>query len=238
MFRRHSGPVDRRLAALLATWALLFVAANLGTILAPTLIDDFPAALLTMGARNRVLLLTIAADIDWPAFFAIGFFRLLLPAFVIYTIGYHYGDVGRAWLARQNGGKIPSAVQRTERWFDRARSPVVVFFVGSNIVALLSGSRRLPIRRYAPLLVTGVIVRLVFFWFLGQALKTPLEWLLGWIQRLQWPLTAAAVVLVFLQMRKLAPAAEEVAEEVIDGPPYGDLDRPGDDSTPTVTDRP
>jgi membrane protein DedA with SNARE-associated domain len=224
--RRHSGPLDLRLAVLLAAWVTLFVAANLGTILAPSLIDDIPEALLAMGARNRVLLLTIAADIDWPAFFVVGFVRLCLPAVVLYAIGRHYGEVGRAWLAGQNGGEVPRAIQVTERWFDRARYPVIAFFVGSNAVALLAGTRHVPFRRYAAVFAGGVITRLLFFWFLGQALKAPLESLLGLVQKLQWPLTALAVFVVVLQTRKFAGTAEEVVEEVLDGPPYGDLDRP------------
>jgi membrane protein DedA with SNARE-associated domain len=224
--RDRSGPVDLRLAGLLAAYAVLLVAANLGTILTPSLIDDFPGALLAMGARNRVLLLAIGAGIGGPAYFAIGFVRLLLPALVLYALGWHYGEVGRRWLAGQYGGELPRGVARTERWFDRARYPVIAFFVGSNIVAVLAGLRRVPTRAFLAVFVAGTIARLVFFWYLGQALKAPLDWVLDWLQRLQWPLTALAVVLVAVQMRGVARRAEGVAEEVLDGPPYGDLDRP------------
>ena len=59
----------------------------MGTILSANLVKDHPAALLALSARNRHLLLTVAAGIGVVPYAVISFLRLLTPAIAFYLLG-------------------------------------------------------------------------------------------------------------------------------------------------------
>ena len=74
-------PIQRgRLAILLGIIAALIVASNVGTILSASLVRDHPVALLALSARNRHLLLTVAAGIGAVPYVLVSFARIVAPA--------------------------------------------------------------------------------------------------------------------------------------------------------------
>src|SRR3954471_12544175 len=111
-----------RLAVLLSIVAALVVMANVGTILSANLAKDHPVTLLALSARNRHLLLAVAAGIGAVPYVVISFVRLLTPAIVFFLLGAGYGDRGLQWLERQAGG-TPASIRFVERWFDKASLP-------------------------------------------------------------------------------------------------------------------
>src|SRR3954449_12712033 len=146
-----------RLAVLLSLIAALVVMANVGTILSANLAKDHPITLLALSARNRHLLLAVAAGIGAVPYTVVSFLRLLVPAIAFFLLGTWYGDRGLRWLERQAGG-TPKSIRWVERWFDKASLPLVFLMVGSNLVCLLAGARRLSARTYALVLTAGIVV--------------------------------------------------------------------------------
>jgi membrane protein DedA with SNARE-associated domain len=67
------------------------------------------------------------------------------------------------------------------------------------VVWLLAGLRRMTFRRFLTLVSIGMVARLAFFWFLGHALHKPLESVIDWIGRYQWPLTGVFFAITMVQ---------------------------------------
>src|SRR6476646_6965789 len=199
-----------RLAVLLSIIAALLVMANVGTILSANLAKDHPITLLALSARTRHLLLAVAAGIGVIPYVVVSCLRLLAPAVVFFLLGWWYGDRGLRWLERQAGG-APASVRWVERWFDRASLPIVFLMVGSNLVCLLAGARRMPARTYAIVLAAGILARLAFFWFLGKALQDPLEVVIDWLNKYQWWFAGVFLAITLAQsFRRASAAAKEL----------------------------
>src|SRR5437763_12556131 len=90
-----------KLALLLGLIAALIVASNVGTILSASLAKDHPLTLLALSARNRHLLLAVAAGIGAVPYAVVSFLRLVTPAIVFFLLGTCYGDRGFCWFERE-----------------------------------------------------------------------------------------------------------------------------------------
>src|SRR4051794_377959 len=134
-----------RLAILLSIIATLVVMANVGTILSANLAKDHPVALLALSARNRHLLLAVAAGIGAVPYAAVSSVRLLIPAVAFFLLGTWCGARGLRWGDRRAAGS-PATNRGGERWFDKAPLPLVFLVVGSSLVCPLAGGRRLSAR--------------------------------------------------------------------------------------------
>jgi membrane protein DedA with SNARE-associated domain len=200
-------PIQRgRLAILLGVIAALIVASNVGTILSASLVRDHPVALLALSARNRHLLLAVAAGIGAVPYVLVSFARLVAPAVAFYLLGRWYGERGLRWLERQAGG-TPATIRWVEKGFDRAAVPLLFLMPGSNLVCLLAGSRAMAARTFAITLGTGILARLAFFWFLGKAFQDPLETVLDWLTKYQWWIAGAFLLLTMAQSFRRASMA-------------------------------
>lgn len=200
-------PSRSRLGLFLGAFVTLSTLSVIGTILSARLVNHHPAVLLALSPVNRHLLLTSAAGMAALSFFAIAAGRYVLGGFVLYRLGYDYGASCRGWLERQPGG-LPGSIRWLERAFDRAWWVVVPVMVGSNAARLLGGARRVPARPYAALLGAGIAGRLALFWWLGQRFESSLRRVLDLIERYQWWIVAAFVVVTFAQSWRKAVSAE------------------------------
>jgi membrane protein DedA with SNARE-associated domain len=197
----------RRLGILLAAFATLSTLSIVGTVLSARLVNHAPALLLALAPANRHLLLTSAAGINPFAYVLAAGVRYIVGGTVLYLLGRDYGEACRAWFERQPGG-LPGSVRWIEKGFDAAWWVVVPVMVGSNAARLLAGARNLPARTYGALLGVGIAGRLALFWYLGQRFKVSLERVLDFIDRYQWWIIAAFVVVTVFQSYRKTMAAE------------------------------
>jgi membrane protein DedA with SNARE-associated domain len=172
--------------------------ANIGTALAPRLVTHHPALLIALDARNRHLLLVVAAGIGAVPFFTIGFFRLLVSDPLFFLLGRWYGEPALQWLEAKAGTGATRQLRWLERKFGRWGTPLVAI-MPNNAICLFAGTSGMRPRTFWTLNVLGTIGRLMLIWWLGKAFQHPLTRVLDWVQRYQWPLVAISVAVVGFQ---------------------------------------
>ena len=181
--------------AMIGGWIGLVVAANVGTVVSPSLQKRSPELLLALSSRNRHLLMAIGNDISPAAYVVVSTLRIALAAFVCYGLGRAFGPRALRWF-RMVTGMPKASIDKLEQGFEAASWVLVPFFAGSNIVAMLAGQRPVPARRFALLLAIGIAGRLALFWVLAEQLKGPLDAFVRVSTRFQWPLMAVLLVWV------------------------------------------
>jgi hypothetical protein len=202
-----------RLGILLGAFATLSTMSIVGTVLSARLVNHAPVLLLVLAPANRHLLLTSAAGINPVAYVIAAGGRYVVGGTVLYLLGRDYGDACRAWFERQPGG-LPGSVRWIEKGFDAAWWAVVPVMVGSHAARLLAGARKIPGRTFAVLLGIGIAGRLALFWYLGQRFKVALEGVLDFIDRYQWWIIAAFLVVTVFQSSRKTIAAERAKTEI------------------------
>jgi len=166
-----------------------------------TLVNDHPEWLITLSSRNRYLLAVVPTDIPPALWVLIGAVRLTAAAIVCHMLGRAYGDRALHWFWRFLG--MPEEqVAKFEKAFDDAEWFVVPFFVGSNIVWVLSGAARSSWRRLGPLLAIGLAIRLTFLWIMAKLFESQVQSVLDFIDRYQmWVLVVSIAVVVIVNLR-------------------------------------
>jgi membrane protein DedA with SNARE-associated domain len=175
------------------------VVGSVADVVGPGLITERPLLQMFLNPRNRYLLLA-APQVDPVPFLVVGFLRLVLTDPLFYLLGVQYGDAALRWAERRLADEA-GFIRRFERLFARA-SHVIVTVAPNGYMCLFAGATGMPARTFVALDVTGTIGRLALFWFVGEAFRGPLLDVLDWVQRYQWWLIAASVVLVSLQTRR------------------------------------
>src|SRR5262249_2082018 len=217
-----------RLTLLLVPIGMLVVAANVGTALAPMLVNHHPALLITLDARNRHLLLVVAAGIGAIPFFTIGFFRLLISAPLFFLLGRWYGEPALQWLEAKAGKGSTRQLRWLERKFGRYGYPLVAI-MPNNAICLFAGTSGMRPRTFWTLNILGTIGRLMLIWWLGKTFQKPLSTFLDWVQRYQWPLLAiSAAVVGFQAYRSMDRGEIEPLDKVEDEIEALSTEPPGD----------
>jgi len=202
-----------RLGLLLAPIACLVVASNVGSALAPSLVNDHPLWLLALDARNRHLVL-VAARVDAVPYFVLGAVRLMLSDPLFYLLGYFYGEPAMRWVDAR-AGSFGRFLRGAERFFSKASYPLV-FLAPNNYICLFAGASRMPPAIFLILNLGGTLVRLTLFRLVGDAFEGPIDNVLDFIGRNQLTLTAVTVTLVVAQVawdrRRGAGELEGLAE--------------------------
>lgn len=188
--------------------SILFAAGTIGTNIGPALVDDRPALVLTLSARNRNLFGSVPY-IDPLPYFTIGFLRLLVAGMALFFVGRWFGERALRWTEAQVG-EMPRIYRWTEAATLRAGWLAVLLMPGSNIVCLLVGHLKMAPARFAALITTGIVVRLVVLWYGGQAFEDEIRAALDWIDQYQWWVVGALFALSFFQAsRRKSPGAPE-----------------------------
>ncbi len=194
---------DTRLRILLACFAALVACTQIGFFTAPTLVNDNPGLLLALSSRMRHLLFSSAAGLNPVAYALIGYLRLLAAGWVLYLLGYHYGDRGFGWLEAQAGANPPATLRWMQQAADRFGWLLLFIFPGSNIACALVGQRKIRARRFLIAISAGIVFRLVWIRIAAWQFEAELKDALEWIEDNQWRLFAAFLVLSIVQsMRK------------------------------------
>lgn len=188
--------------------SILFAAGTIGTNIGPALVDDRPALVLTLSARNRNLFGSVPY-IDPLPYFTIGFLRLLVAGMALFFVGRWFGERALRWTEAQVG-EMPRIYRWTEAATLRAGWLAVLLMPGSNIVCLLVGHLKMAPARFVVLITTGIVVRLVVLWYGGQAFEDEIRAALDWIDQYQWWVVGALFALSFFQAsRRKSPGTPQ-----------------------------
>lgn len=191
----------------LAAFVLLVAGTNIAGIAWARLVTDDPALLLMLSSRNRYLALALGADLGGIPYWIIGSLRIAAAFVVCHLIGRAYHATALNWFTRYLGVQ-PQALDGFRRAYERAEWIVVPFFVGSNLVAALSGVQRTSARRLAALLAVGIAARLVLIQWMAAVFDQQLTDFLTWLQRYSWWAVGISFAIVLVvNMRHLRGGA-------------------------------
>ena len=193
--------------AVLTLTTMLFVIGTVGSNIGPALVDEKPRLILMLSSRNRNLFGSVPY-IDLASYIAIGFVRILIAGIALYLVGRWYGTKALDWV-EGNMGELPAIYKWTERAVDRAGPAILVLMPGSNIVCLLLGHRRMPPKKFVPLLMIGIAFKLAILWQGGRIFEEQIKSFLEWIEKYQWYVVVGLFAISFLQSaRKGRPSAK------------------------------
>jgi membrane protein DedA with SNARE-associated domain len=193
--------------AVLTFTTLLFVIGTVGSNIGPALVDEKPRLILMLSSRNRNLFGSVPY-IDLASYLAIGFVRVLIAGIALYLVGRWYGTKALGWV-EGNMGELPAIYKWTEKAVDRAGPAILVLMPGSNIVCLLLGHRRMPPKKFVPLLMIGIAFKLAILWQGGRIFEEQIKSFLEWIEKYQWYVVVGLFAISFLQSaRKGRPSAK------------------------------
>jgi membrane protein DedA with SNARE-associated domain len=193
--------------AVLTFTTLLFVIGTVGSNIGPALVDEKPRLILMLSSRNRNLFGSVPY-IDLASYLTIGFIRVLIAGIALYLVGRWYGTKALGWV-EGNMGELPAIYKWTEKAVDRAGPAILVLMPGSNIVCLLLGHRRMPPKKFVPLLMIGIAFKLAILWQGGRIFEEQIKSFLEWIEKYQWYVVVGLFAISFLQSaRKGRPSAK------------------------------
>lgn len=190
-------PTVRSKRIVLGLTALFYAAGTFGSNIGPAWLDERPEVVLALSSRNRNLLGSVPF-VNSLAYSLIGFFRIVSVAIVLYLVGRWFGTKALGWMEGQLG-ELPTIYRWASTAIDRAGWALVLFMPGSNLVCLLAGHRRMPLRRFVPMLMIGVVGKLVFLWIGGRIFDHQIRSFLKFVDRYQWWLVGGLFALTFVQ---------------------------------------
>ena len=204
-------PLVRRLV--LVAGLALYVAGTIGSNIAVAVIEDHPVTILALSSRNRNLLGSVPF-IDPVSYSVVGFLRVLAAAVVLFLIGRWYGAKGIGWVEGQVG-ELPAVIRWIQKATDRAGWALVLLMPGSNIVCLMVGHRRMPVRTFLPLVMTGIVLKLAVLWAGGKLFEDQIRSFLDFVEQYQWYIVIALFALTFVQSAgRLRRSMPEVMAEI------------------------
>ena len=167
--------------------------------------NEHPAKLLMLSSRNRFLVVTVPSGISPITWSLIAAARLGAAALVCHFVGRAYGDRALRWFWKFMG--MPQEqVAKFEQSFAKAEWVLVPFFVGSNIVWVLSGAARGSWKRLVPLFAVGVAVRLAVVWWLANQFEEEVRSAMRWVDRYQfWVIGVSIAIVVLVNVRNFRP---------------------------------
>jgi membrane protein DedA with SNARE-associated domain len=187
---------SRRTAALVITPIIvLIIMSMIGDALTTTWAKDHPLALLSLNARNRVVLL-VTNQLDPVSYYLVGTVRLLVSDPLFFLLGILYGDRAVAWVERKSA-TFGQQLRLYEKVFNKAAYPLV-FIAPNNFICLFAGAAGMPVVAFIILNFTGTITRLYLLRVVGDVLSSPIETVLDFFASYRIPLLIASLVLVGL----------------------------------------
>lgn len=207
----HPSPLARRFVLV---WSgVLFAFGTFGSNVGPAWVDERPALVLAMSARNRNLLGSVPY-IDLLPYSVIGFTRVFVAGITLFFLGRWYGAKAIEWTEGQVG-EMPSIYHWFQRAVDRAGWLMVVLMPGSNLVCMMAGHRRMRPSGFAVLLAIGVALKLVALWVGGKVFEEQIKWFLDAIDGYQWYIVGGLFAITFAQsLRKAKRSLPEIIDEI------------------------
>ncbi len=154
-----------------------------------------PETLLALSSRNRYLALVLGTDISGVAYWLIGSSRIAIAFVVCHLAGRAYGDQILALFVKYLGVDEPT-IARLRAGFTKADWALIPFFVGSNIVAAISGIQRTATTKLAALIAIGLIARLALIQWLANIFNEQLTDAINVLQKYSWWFVGGSIILV------------------------------------------
>lgn len=202
---------------------LLVIATNVGNAVWASWVESNPIGLLALNSSNKYLLATSVSSSLLP-FVVVGTVRLLLPDPLFYAIGYLYGDRALHWARDVFPGSKQLIEQvHADDGVIRSVLNVLVVVAPNNLVCLIAGVTRFPVRRFVVLNVVGTVGRVLLMRWIGLLFEDQIESLLDVVARYQqWFLIGSIVLVVayvawqIIGRKGLIGGVEELEEELGD----------------------
>ncbi len=185
------------LAWFLVPMAIVFVSAQVGRAIWPSLLDTAPWSLLILSS-NWTRMLIVQPLVPAVVFFALGFGRIMVLAPLYFFFGRQYRDAALRW-GEQKLGPQSRYIPIVERWFRRF-SYVFVAFWWSIFVCIMAGATGMKARVFFPLLAMGTAIRLTVIYFLGDVLSDPITEFTSFVSRYALIITPITIALTALQL--------------------------------------
>jgi membrane protein DedA with SNARE-associated domain len=211
------------LPTLTAGIVVLVIASNVGNMIWASWVEDRPLGLLALNSSNKYLLVT-SVSLDLVPMLVIATVRLLAPDPIFFAMGWLYGDRALHWARRTfpGGTHLLDQVHEDPRLVHKVLN-VLVLVAPNNIVCLVAGVVRFPIRRFIVLNVVGTIGRILLMRWIGLFFEDQIEDVLDVVDRYQtwllWGSIAVVVAVVVWQVlsdRGLIGGLEELEDELGD----------------------
>ncbi len=219
-------PSRRKLVLLISGITVVIAAGTIATAFTPTLATRHPLLLITLDARNRMLIL--ARRVDLVPFVVVGTLRRMASDPLYWLLGYWYGDRAIRWLEKNGGGG--QLVVWAEKYFAKAAYPMVFLFPGA-VVCALAGATGMPFVAFLAVNLAGTITAVVAVRLSSGLLAAPVDAILDFFNDhlvVTTAVTIGLVVLSFVLNRvmgssEIPSVAELEADEGGDGiPPEGE----------------
>lgn len=202
-----------RRRAVLVLSGVLFAVGTFGSNVGPAWVDDRPAVVLALSARNRNLLGSVPY-IDLFPYVTLGFVRLLLAGVTLFFLGRWYGSKAIEWTEGQVG-ELPAIYGWFQRAIDKAGWLMLLLMPASNLVCMMAGYRRMRPRLFVVLISLGIALKLAVLWVGGKAFEEEIISVIEFINRYQWWVVGGLFALTFLQSgNKVRKSMPEVLDEI------------------------
>jgi membrane protein DedA with SNARE-associated domain len=164
---------------------------------APLLLRDAPLVLLALHPFEPWSLL-VSTRTDLVAFLLVVVAVRTLPCCAGYLVGRWYGPGALVRLSRRpRAGRIARTVQRLSA---RTRGALLLLYPGAT-ASVLAGVDGLPVRRFLPLMVTGLVLAALLTRLLASAASGPLTAVAAALDR--WTLPAGLLLLALAVLASL-----------------------------------
>lgn len=188
-------PSRRTLVLLIAPIVVLSAMGTIASAFTPALAAHHPLLLITLDARNRMLVL--ARNVALPQFVLVAVVRRMLSDPLFYLLGHYYGDGAIRWLEKKGGGG--ALVTFTEKLFAKAGYPMVFLFPGA-IVCALAGATGMPPTGFVAANLAGTLTSVILVRKFSDVLASPVDAVLRFFDRHLVATTAVTVALVVLSL--------------------------------------
>ena len=166
----------------LVAFVALVICTNIASAVWAKWVNTNPSGLLILSSRNRYLALTLASGVPLGSFVLIATTRIAAAFVVCHMIGRAYHDDAHRLVHEVPRCHHRSRSTAFNRGFAKAEWAIIPFFVGSNIVAALSGVHRTPPAKLAGLLAIGIAGRLLLIWWMARTFEDQLVTILEWLR--------------------------------------------------------
>jgi membrane protein DedA with SNARE-associated domain len=188
-------PPRRTLILLITPIVILSTAGTIASAFTPALAARHPLLLISLDARNRMLVL--AREVDLVPFVVVAFLRRSLSDPLFYLLGRLYGDRAIRWLEKKGGGG--PLVTMTEGWFKKASYLMVFLFPGAIVCALAGATAMSPVA-FAACNIAGTLASVILVRIFSDAISSPVEALLRFFDHHMVLTTSISVGLVILSL--------------------------------------